>query len=253
VESPLQLTPSIADWSITLLGFVVAVCFGWGWLGGSPDPSTGFFIWLTTVVYSAHLWELSVWGRTEAHQLLHELDQGVLTGPALGPGLSLWRRSVVELDGERFAAEPVHAMVYPQSPYIERRFHLPGWLAHGQSVLVVLGLLGTFWGLTAGLLEGAPALANGLSDPAVLQAGMAALLGGARLAFAKSIAALLASVAWMYRYHQAEAALDEAFDRGLRRYALPGMAVAQLRLAERQLRSLQRIEAVVDPEGRRRP
>jgi hypothetical protein len=31
------------------------------------------------------------------------------------------------------------------------------------------------------------------------------------------------------------------------------MAVAQLRLAERQLRSLQRIEAVVDPEGRRRP
>lgn len=246
----MRIAPSLADWSITLLGFVVAVCFGWGWLGGSPDPSTGFFIWLTTVVYSAHLWELTVWARTEGVQLLHELDQGLLTGPALGAALAAWRRSVVEVDGERFAGEPVGTYLQPDSPWIEPRFALPGWLRHGQSVLVVLGLLGTFWGLTAGLLKAAPALTGGLSDPAVLQAGMAALLGGARLAFAKSIAALLASVAWMYRLHEAEEGLSAAFDRGARRYDLPGLQVAALRLAERQLAALRRVEAAL---GRPRP
>lgn len=81
----------------------------------------------------------------------------------------------------------------------------PYWLATGQGVLVSLGLLGTFLGLSLGLLQAVPKLQG---DPEAMQVGMQALLGGAKLAFVKSLAGVLCAMVWGLRYRQLEEARD---------------------------------------------
>lgn len=77
----------------------------------------------------------------------------------------------------------------------------PYWLATGQGVLVSLGLIGTFLGLSVGLLGAVDKLQG---DPEAMQEGMQALLGGAKLAFVKSLAGVLCAMVWGLRYRRLE-------------------------------------------------
>ena len=79
---------------------------------------------------------------------------------------------------------------------------LPSWLGLGQSVLVSLGLVGTFLGLTIGIYSAAEGILS--PDPKVVQAAMGVLMGGAKLAFAKSLAGVVAAMIWSFRYGQLE-------------------------------------------------
>jgi len=76
----------------------------------------------------------------------------------------------------------------------------PGALALGQSALIALGLVGTFLGLTYGLLN-----ADGLSQGTEKQQeAMATLMGGAKLAFIKSLAGIWCAMLWSVRFRDLE-------------------------------------------------
>lgn len=79
---------------------------------------------------------------------------------------------------------------------------LPSWLGLGQSVLVSLGLVGTFLGLTIGIYSAAGGILS--PDPKIVQGAMGVLMGGAKLAFAKSLAGVVAAMIWSFRYGQLE-------------------------------------------------
>lgn len=90
-------------------------------------------------------------------------------------------------------------------------WRLPGWLSTGQAVLVSLGLVGTFLGLTWGLIHAFPSLTidpkdvpEGTTPAEVQMEGMRALLLGAQLAFVKSLAGVWCGMLWGLRYRQLE-------------------------------------------------
>lgn len=74
----------------------------------------------------------------------------------------------------------------------------PTWLSLGQNVLVSLGLVGTFLGLTIGIYSAAGGILS--PDPEQVKAAMGALMGGAKLAFAKSLAGVVAAMIWSFRH-----------------------------------------------------
>ncbi len=79
-------------------------------------------------------------------------------------------------------------------------------LQTGQAMLVSIGLLGTFFGLGMGLLGALDDMLN--PDPAVMQLGLAALLGGAKTAFSKSFTGVGLSVVWQVWWRAAEHEVD---------------------------------------------
>ena len=83
----------------------------------------------------------------------------------------------------------------------------PSWLGLGQNVLVSLGLVGTFLGLTIGIYSAADGIVS--PKPELVQEAMSDLMGGAKLAFAKSLAGVLAAMIWSFRYGQLEDAWAE--------------------------------------------
>lgn len=74
----------------------------------------------------------------------------------------------------------------------------PSWLGLGGSVLVSLGLVGTFLGLTMGIYSAAEGILS--PDPKEVQAAMGVLMDGAKLAFAKSLAGVVAAMIWSFRF-----------------------------------------------------
>jgi hypothetical protein len=100
----------------------------------------------------------------------------------------------------------------------------PGsWLPAGQAVLVSIGLLGTFYGLSSGLASSIPCIdpdsaehaacvaaavagtsGDVDSDTLAMQAGMSDLLNGARTAFSKSVAGIGLGMSFMLLWRLAE-------------------------------------------------
>jgi hypothetical protein len=97
------------------------------------------------------------------------------------------------------AVEPVLSVTDAEAP--------PSWLGLGQSVLISLGLVGTFLGLTIGIYSAAEGILS--PDPKEVQEAMGVLMGGAKLAFAKSLAGVVAAMIWSFRYGQLEDAWAE--------------------------------------------
>lgn len=157
---------------------------------------------------------------------------------------------------------------------------LPALLATGQGVLISLGLIGTFLGLTLGLMSAVPKL-TAADRPAVaeqaalggtvgesvagpssgddriagMQDGMGDLLGGARLAFAKSVAGVAFAMLWGLRLRHAEARRDEYLDalaEGLdRRWPLLTSQQIQLDAAAKVNEILEKLAAITSAEGAR--
>jgi hypothetical protein len=76
--------------------------------------------------------------------------------------------------------------------------HPPAFLTLGQGVLISLGLAGTFYGLTAGLMGSVDKLSGDQAESAL---GMSILLGGAKLAFSKSLAGVVFAMVWGFYHH----------------------------------------------------
>ena len=107
------------------------------------------------------------------------------------------RRTVTVLGVEHLPSDAVDAVltvIDAEAP--------PSWLGLGQNLLVSLGLVGTFFGLTYGIYSAADGIMS--PDPKVVQGAMSLLMDGAKLAFAKSLAGVLAAVVWSFRYGQLE-------------------------------------------------
>lgn len=122
--------------------------------------------------------------------------------------LRAYSRSLLQRDDQLMRSQDALATIHPSSPYIPAEDRLPGWLGTGQAVLVTLGLMGTFIGLTIGLFEAVPLLAGAHPNP---DEAMTLLLGGARLAFSKSVAGMYWSVVWLFFFREAEQEYDEIF------------------------------------------
>ncbi len=86
------------------------------------------------------------------------------------------------------------AEVLTDAAVVTRKLRAPGWLAIGATVLVSIGLAGTFLGLTLGLFEALPLLEADKTEDAIN-----ALLGGAKLAFVKSLAGISLATLWTAR------------------------------------------------------
>jgi hypothetical protein len=107
-----------------------------------------------------------------------------------------------------------------------------GWLQHVQALLISLGLIGTFFGLSMGLQEAVPcidpqsagfdgcvedavaktggdlaALSAAEREGAAMRAGMSYLLDGAKLAFSKSIAGVGLGIIYLFVLRWIEGAL----------------------------------------------
>lgn len=138
------------------------------------------------------------------------------------------------------------------------------WLSSLHTLLISIGLFGTFLGLTYGLSQAVPKLQGRANNivvapaPAVaeptpdtdhiegMQAGMNDLLDGASLAFAKSMAGILFGTLWMLRLRSVEArrdgqlrALSEHLD-GQARYKSTAQILAD------QLAAIQATRALVE-------
>lgn len=90
-----------------------------------------------------------------------------------------------------------------------REATIPSVLSLGQNLLISLGLIGTFFGLTLGLFDAIPLFAKGGTEN--MTDAMEALFGGAKLAFAKSLAGVMAAALWSFRYAMIESAWERCY------------------------------------------
>lgn len=211
----------------------------------SPLPAYLFSLLLAAVVSSAALW------LTDQDPLsVTFVSLAIGTYMLLLLGLSNWERrlgairKLVGLPPEKLEGSPMQTVARlfssslvktPQGTLrttsastwlradgaLAGHIHAPAWLGAGQAILVSLGLFGTFFGLSYGLLQSIPCIDG--SDPGhaaclsalgsggdletrAMERGMSILLGGARTAFSKSVAGIGLGVAWLLLWRARDAA-----------------------------------------------
>ena len=193
------------------------------------------------------------------HRIAWNLSRKNLDPLRSGPLRPIWEdfeRSLIRLPEP--APDPGFARSQPAAFFFSPQADLPEeirphWLLPtGQSVLLTLGILGTFTGLFIGLNNSLPGFqaamqpaqsAADLAQSGALHADAATsgmsralseLLNGAQLAFSKSIAGLLFSLVFTWRYRQQE----ERFADALHRIAAALDAFYPLRTQEQLLAAL---------------
>jgi hypothetical protein len=163
-------------------------------------------LWWTSTVglvgYGYLLWQLGIAGETDVATWLVVALVGFLWAvfqlrswwwgrdnalPVVDPPPG---RLVDSPDGPRLPAG--EAEVLADAAMLPLR--APPSLAIGATVLVSVGLAGTFLGLTLGLFDAVPLLADRKTEEAI-----EALLGGAKLAFVKSLAGIVLATLWTVR------------------------------------------------------
>ncbi|MFM2248310.1 MAG: hypothetical protein RL071_4385 [Pseudomonadota bacterium] len=223
---------------VGLLPIGLAVRFAWG------DLLSGLFVGIAVVFYVAA--SFGLWARARARLAA---DQHAADG---APSADIARAL-----GDVGLLAPEHARtlrVHPAEalrlcPQLVSEAVQLGWLQHVQALLISLGLVGTFVGLSMGLQEAVPcidpqsrgftdcvedavaktgddlaALSDAEKEGAAMRAGMSELLDGAKLAFSKSIAGVGLGIIYLFALRWIEAELRRtrrAFVlRELRAYAV---------------------------------
>lgn len=167
--------------------------------------------------------------RPMLHRIAWNLSRRNLDPLRSGPLRPVWEdfeRSLIRLPEP--APDPGFARSQPAAFFFSPQADLPEeirphWLLPtGQSVLLTLGILGTFTGLFIGLNNSLPGFQAAMqpatgSAADLAQSGMSRalseLLNGAQLAFSKSIAGLLFSLVFTWRYRQQEERFADALHR----------------------------------------
>jgi hypothetical protein len=216
-----RLVQVLVVFGVVLTGGGVALTLS---AGGSGEGLSIFFLLGISAIFVLYAQGLLRWTRKHWHHAPPELpdnpdrpegwatlEERYQDSPLLPSlryfGTTLLRRSrggQVELLRTSDAQQIIHA----ESPYVPEPSRLPGWLGTGQAVLVTLGLIGTFLGMTIGLFQAIPLLQGATPDP---DQAMNLLLGGARLAFTKSVAGMYWSIVWLFMYRDAEQRYQNAF------------------------------------------
>lgn len=192
--------------ALTLIALLVGLgAFGVGIdLGGldlEKDRLTFVMLLIVGIAWGLYRFSASRWSRTLPSLDPRSSDEGPLSdfleAQVKRQGLDVSGRRRLRAGASEALAEELQSRPEPLGP--------PYWLATGQGVLVSLGLLGTFLGLSLGLLQAVPELKG---NPEAMQKGMGYLLDGAKLAFVKSLAGVLCAMVWGLRYRQLEEARD---------------------------------------------
>lgn len=225
VESPPTTPPSYRTlWRTCFFGIFAA---GAGFHFAYPDPISLIFVSSATLVFCVPLFTL--WSRLRV-------------SPAYAPanGSSPDTDRILQLVGEHGLRAPDKSAALRMSPNEALRICPQlvndavqlGGLQHVQALLISLGLVGTFVGLSMGLQSAVPCIdpndagfeacktaaiqalgeaGEKLTDAekpgAAMQRGMSALLGGARLAFSKSIAGVGLGVLYLFALRNVEGQL----------------------------------------------
>jgi hypothetical protein len=212
-------------WVTAIFGLLAA---GGGLFFAQPDPTSLAFVTLAVLIFYGALGS--------------GLRPRLLTSPAYGPaaGSSPDADRILQLIGEHGLRAPDKsaALRVPPNevlricPQLVNDAVQLGGLQHVQALLISLGLVGTFVGLSMGLQGAVPCIdpndagfeacktaavqalgeaGQQLSDAdkagAAMQRGMSELLGGARLAFSKSIAGVGLGVLYLFAIRDVEAQL----------------------------------------------
>ncbi len=210
--------------------------------GADPQMTTAPMVGLVTVVWLTYRIALFLWVRERSWMGAPWISGGDIPHE-LKAGIDRVEASIVEFGGRRWRTASAAMEVGADGASVTA-LRPPALLATGQGVLVSLGLIGTFFGLTLGLTDALPNLIDRRGDGAAqttptsgaavagvpaedagkdgssdneteiekMQGGMEALLGGAQLAFAKSLAGVAFAMLWGLRLRHAESRRDEYLD-----------------------------------------
>lgn len=177
----IQLTPpsGALEWAfwMNVFGGVAALFIGGVAWYAAADAWTVGAVALVTAIWAYLLWKSKSWS------------------DALRPARSvpppefalIWHKGAWHLPGA-----DVDGVTERLSD--EQRFEPPWLFGVGASLLISIGLAGTFFGLTMGLMDAVPKLLEGKHDEAVNE-----LLDGAKLAFLKSLAGIVLGTLWTLR------------------------------------------------------
>jgi uncharacterized phage infection (PIP) family protein YhgE len=172
---------------------------------------------------------LAIWGGYTSAAVRFSRNLGAKDASLLEDVGRRARRHVVRVEGAEVLPGGTIAEL-EQELGRARRWAIPAWFGTGQGVLVSLGLVGTFLGLTYGLFNAAPTLGGSAEG---LQDGMRYLFDGAKLAFAKSLAGVLCGMIWTLRYRWLEARHEEWVMSGVERGVGKWEVLSDLALAAR--------------------
>ncbi|TVR61839.1 MAG: hypothetical protein EA422_12200, partial [Gemmatimonadales bacterium] len=114
-----------------------------------------------------------------------------ILGEDFGEFLAAWEAAAVEVGGERFSPARFEDFVDPSQAYEKLARTRHELVRPVAPILLALGILFTFLGLTLGI----GGLETGTSD--ALSRGIDALLGGMFFAFTTSIAGIFLSILWI--------------------------------------------------------
>lgn len=209
------------------------------WSGA--DWTTPFMVGVVTVVWAIYRVGLQLWLREHPWiAVVRQPDAPV--PPELRAAVERVEAARVEFTGRAWRTGSAASEVGADGASVAM-LRPPALLSTGQAVLVSLGLIGTFLGLTLGLTHALPNLTDRGEAPPVaiagaattgsavdaapvgpgasspegseidrMQKGMGELLGGAQLAFAKSLAGVAFAMLWGLRLRNAEARRDDYLD-----------------------------------------
>lgn len=166
------------------------------------DPGTLIFAGITSAAYTAYVVNAERWSVHLSAIQRTKLEERVRTYLEKQPGGPGGLPLLTSARAEDFIDRSVSDQNYPV------------WLRTGTPVLVALGLAGTFFGLSLGLL-GAGDFTTLEGEKAITDA-MAEILSGARLAFVKSLLGVSLGTLWSFRQLGLEAELEN-FRANIRR------------------------------------
>ncbi len=192
---------------------------------GLGERAEGPFDWWLTpaaigvilATWAWHRWRAYQWSR-QWRRTIGDLPTGpgaldaLESGPLL-EAATAFRRSLITASGTAFRHGTSADFIFPGADADRKLDAPPAWLANGHALLLSLGLLGTFVGLTIGL-SGVDLKSD--QDPKALVEQIGVLFSGAKLAFAKSVAGIAFSIIWSYRWRVVEQEYEGYFERVVR-------------------------------------
>lgn len=228
-------------WVLEAAALIAAIVVVGHFTRSGADRTTPLMVFVVTVAWIAYRVDLQLWLRKHPWIAADRQPEAPVP-PELKAAVERVEAARVEFNGRVWRTGSAASEVGADGAAVAL-LRPPALLSTGQAVLVSLGLIGTFLGLTLGLTQALPNLtqhgetapnvassgetsesavaaapfepAAASKDDAVIdkmQKGMGNLLGGAQLAFAKSLAGVTFAMLWVLRLRYVESRRDKYLD-----------------------------------------